>query len=49
MRWNYDDPMLPGNQMAIDWYKANDLTVMAATSRKHILRCSHLPLRSFSQ
>ncbi len=32
MRWNYDDPMLPGNQMAIDWYKANNLTVMAATS-----------------
>ncbi|HEY5917742.1 MAG TPA: family 20 glycosylhydrolase [Chryseolinea sp.] len=32
MRWNYDDPMLPGNQMAIDWYKANNLAVMAATS-----------------
>jgi len=32
MRWNYDDPMLLGNQMAIDWYKAHNLTVMAATS-----------------
>lgn len=32
MRWNYDDPLLPGNQMAIDWYRSNNLTVMAATS-----------------
>jgi len=32
MRWNYDDPLLAGNQLAIDWYKTNGLTVMAATS-----------------
>lgn len=32
MRWNYDTPELPGNQKAIDWYKSNDLKVMAATA-----------------
>lgn len=31
MRWNYDESKIPGNQMAIDWYKANNLSVMAAT------------------
>jgi hexosaminidase len=32
MRWNYDCPQIPGNQMAIDWYKSNGLNVMAATA-----------------
>ena len=32
MRWNYDDPSLPGNLKAIEWYKSHDLKVMAATA-----------------
>ncbi|QNF32871.1 family 20 glycosylhydrolase [Adhaeribacter swui] len=32
MRWNYDNPWLPGNSRAIDWYKAHNLQVMAATA-----------------
>ena len=32
MRWNYDNPKLTGNQFAIDWYKENNLKVMAATA-----------------
>jgi hexosaminidase len=32
MRWNYDYPLIAGNQRAVDWYKANNLMVMAATS-----------------
>jgi hexosaminidase len=32
MRWNYDNPWLPGNNRAIDWYKKNNLNVMAATA-----------------
>ena len=32
MRWNYDTPGLPGNHNALDWYKANNLKVMAATA-----------------
>jgi hypothetical protein len=36
MRWNYDNPKLPGNQSAIDWYKENDLSVMAATAAQCI-------------
>ncbi|MEO8473839.1 MAG: glycoside hydrolase family 20 zincin-like fold domain-containing protein [Chryseolinea sp.] len=35
MRWNYDDPAVPGNINAIDWYKANNLHVMAATSGQY--------------
>ncbi len=31
MRWNYDCPLIPGNQMAMNWYEANNLPVMAAT------------------
>jgi len=31
MRWNYDESKITGNQLAIDWYKANNLSVMAAT------------------
>lgn len=31
MRWNYDCPLTPGNKMAIDWYQANNLPLMAAT------------------
>ncbi|MBL0745287.1 glycoside hydrolase family 20 zincin-like fold domain-containing protein [Chryseolinea lacunae] len=36
MRWNYDDPTLPGNQRAIDWYNAHALKAMAATSAQPI-------------
>ena len=32
MRWNYDTPDITGNKKAIDWYKANNLKVMAATA-----------------
>jgi hexosaminidase len=32
MRWNYDCPQISGNQKAIDWYKSNNLKVMAATA-----------------
>jgi hypothetical protein len=32
MRWNYDDATLPGNQLALDWYKKNKLHAMAATA-----------------
>ena len=32
MRWNYDTPGLLGNNNALDWYKANNLKVMAATA-----------------
>jgi hexosaminidase len=32
MRWNYDTPDIIGNKKAIDWYKANNLKVMAATA-----------------
>lgn len=32
MRWNYDFSKIPGNEKAIDWYKTNDLQVMAATA-----------------
>jgi hexosaminidase len=32
MRWNYDYPKLPGNLLAIDWYKEHGLNVMAATA-----------------
>lgn len=36
MRWNYDYSKIPGNEKAIDWYKKNDLNVMAATSAQQI-------------
>lgn len=36
MRWNYWDPTIPGNQRAIDWYKAHNLKVMAATSAQQM-------------
>lgn len=32
MRWNYDDPGLPGNRKAIEWYKSHNLNVMPATA-----------------
>lgn len=32
MRWNYETPKLPGNQLAIDWYKSHNLDVMPATA-----------------
>ena len=32
MRWNYDSPGLLGNNKAIDWYRAHNLKVMAATA-----------------
>jgi hypothetical protein len=36
MRWNYDYSKIPGNEKAIDWYKANGLNVMAATAAQQI-------------
>ncbi|HUQ66341.1 MAG TPA: glycoside hydrolase family 20 zincin-like fold domain-containing protein, partial [Flavitalea sp.] len=36
MRWNYDDPTLPGNMKALEWYKKNNLSAMAATSGQQI-------------
>jgi hexosaminidase len=36
MRWNYDNPDLPGNLEAIKWYKSHNLAVMAATSGQQI-------------
>ena len=32
MRWNYESPEAPGNQRAVDWYRAHQLDVMPATS-----------------
>ncbi|MGC4034434.1 MAG: glycoside hydrolase family 20 zincin-like fold domain-containing protein [Chitinophagaceae bacterium] len=32
MRWNYDYPLIPGNQKAIEWYNKNHLQMMAATA-----------------
>jgi len=32
MRWNYSNPKLSGDLMAIDWYKEHKLNVMAATA-----------------
>jgi hexosaminidase len=32
MRWNYDSPSILGNRKAIQWYKAHNLKVMAATA-----------------
>jgi hypothetical protein len=36
MRWNYDNPTLPGNKKALKWYKSHSLAVMAATSGQQI-------------
>lgn len=36
MRWNYDDPTLPGNMKALEWYHKNGLHAMAATSAQQI-------------
>lgn len=36
MRWNYDNPSLPGNVNAINWYRSHNLSVMAATSAQQI-------------
>lgn len=32
MRWNYNMPIIPGNILAVDWYKSHNLNVMTATS-----------------
>ena len=32
MRWNYDSPDIPGNHLALEWYKSHKLKVMAATA-----------------
>ena len=32
MRWNYSDPGLPGNKMALDYYAENGFKAMAATA-----------------
>jgi hypothetical protein len=36
MRWNYEHPEIPGNLLALDWYKSHGLDVMAATSAQMI-------------
>jgi hypothetical protein len=36
MRWNYDNPTLLGNIKALEWYRSNNLAVMAATSGQQI-------------
>jgi hypothetical protein len=36
MRWNYDNPTLPGNMKALEWYRKNNLSAMAATSGQQI-------------
>lgn len=36
MRWSYDHPTLPGNLKALEWYKKNNLSAMAATSGQQI-------------
>ena len=36
MRWNYDNPTLPGNMKALEWYRKNNLAAMAATSAQQI-------------
>jgi hexosaminidase len=36
MRWNYDNPTLPGNMKALEWYHRNNLHAMAATSGQQI-------------
>ncbi len=32
MRWNYDEPKLPGNVLALQWYKQHGLMALAATA-----------------
>lgn len=55
MRWNYDDPLVPGNINAIDWYKENDLHVMAATSGQYYAtifahtKSKYRPIKEFCQ
>ncbi len=36
MRWNYEHPEIPGNLLALDWYKSHGLEVMGATSAQMI-------------
>ena len=36
MRWNYDNPTLSGNMKALEWYRKNNLSAMAATSGQQI-------------
>lgn len=36
MRWNYDNPKLPGNLRALKWYKEHNLAVMGATAGQQI-------------
>ena len=36
MRWSYDNPTLPGNMKALEWYRKNSLAAMAATSGQQI-------------
>lgn len=36
MRWSYDNPTLPGNMKALEWYRKNNLAAMAATSGQQI-------------
>jgi hypothetical protein len=36
MRWSYDNPTLPGNMKALEWFRKNNLSAMAATSGQQI-------------
>lgn len=36
MRWNYDNPTLPGNMKALEWFRKNNLAAMAATAGQQI-------------
>lgn len=31
-RWNYEAPEIPGNRLALDWYKSHNLSVMPSTA-----------------
>lgn len=55
MRWNYDAPDIPGNHNALDWYKAHDLRVMAATAAQTMwpmlprAQSNFQPIKDFSR
>jgi hypothetical protein len=55
MRWNYDNPTLPGNMKALEWYRKNKLSAMAATSGQQIwpmlprANSNFQPIKDFSR
>jgi hexosaminidase len=55
MRWNYDNPTLPGNMKALEWYRKNNLAAMAATSGQQIwpmlprANSNFQPIKDFSR